>query len=94
MNLLRIPILLLLILLNFNVASAEQSQQKEQVEYSFITLKDSKNILHLADDYNYPDDKDEYILVASMISQNSYTLGQLQELDRVREDLFGTFMAD
>ena len=60
----------------------------------YYILRDSKNILHLADDYNYPDDKDEYILVASMISQISYTLGQLQELDRVREDLFGMFMAD
>lgn len=40
MKLLRIPILLLFILLSFNIASAEQSQQKEQVEYSFITLKE------------------------------------------------------
>ena len=36
MKLLRISFLLLLVLLSFNVASAEQSQQKEQVEYSFI----------------------------------------------------------
>lgn len=40
MKLLRISFLLLLVLLSFNVASAEQSQQKEQVEYSFISLKE------------------------------------------------------
>ena len=43
MKLLRISFLLLLVLLSFNVASAEQSQQKEQVEYSFITLKEYLN---------------------------------------------------
>ena len=43
MKLLRISFLLLLVLLSFNVASAAQSQQKEQVEYSFITLKEYLN---------------------------------------------------
>lgn len=40
MKLLRIPIMLLLVLLNASVISAEQSQQKEQVEYSFMTIKE------------------------------------------------------
>ena len=43
MKLLRISFLLLLVLLSFNVASPAQSQQKEQVEYSFITLKEYLN---------------------------------------------------
>lgn len=60
----------------------------------YYILRDSNNVLHLTDWYNYPEDKDEYTLVASMLSRNTYTLGQLRELDRTREGLYIEAVAD
>lgn len=60
----------------------------------YYILRDSNNVLHLTDWYNYPEDKEEYTLVASMLSRNTYTLGQLRELDRTREGLYIEAVAD
>ena len=58
----------------------------------YYIVHDNEGLFYITDIDHYPEDEEKFTLVASMISRNIYTSGQLSELHRIREsfseDLF------
>lgn len=60
----------------------------------YYIVRDNEGLFYITDIDHYPEDEEKFTLVASMISRNIYTYGQLAELHRIRGELFCVDLLD
>lgn len=60
----------------------------------YYIVRDNDGLFYITDIDHYPEDEEKFTLVASMLSRNIYTYGQLAELHRIRGELFCVDLLD